>query len=671
MRLPRLRTLAIPLIGVVTTLSVTALPAHAEDIDPVGAGDFIPSPRQPVEPGTGTLYEEYGGNLGLWMLDTDYGIGDFHGTIHWIADLFMSLTLLVTRAAIVVVQWMFELLTIPALQDAIANSISGASETLMATVLPAALVIGALVAFSGNRQARGSQLGQLAWLGVSTIFAISLLTTPHTWTGAIDSARQLGADVALNAGAAGIGDGVDDFPFEMDHDPVYSEDQTDTMQRKSADAIWRTYAATPWCLAEFGSLEVCEDHGLPLLQTGSTNTKERKDMYLHENVSTENVGRGSVSWRQGKNPVGRMLITMISFIAVLIFAALVIALAFASLASLVGALMLLVAGVFFACMWCIPGRPRQWGVKWFDYVLGFTLQSAVAMLVLITMLVLQAAIATLLGEFGWLICAVLSIIVGLSAWRFRRIVEAILGVSGTLGPGAMIAGLLAARGATRLMGGMARLGGRGVQAATQPGALRRRGPTTTPQRPQPPGPLQGRIDRIPRPPGGPQQPQIPARNSPQLLPGGSGAGVPRPSPAPLPAGGAAAPLPSGDQSTQIGRGRSVADGPPAVRSVPAGAGRTRPGTDGAHARPGDGTTLRRPAPPQPGPVLRPGQGDAGSYTFRQGPPPGAAAPRVIRGEAVRGTETRLSGRAGRGPVPAAPGRRRPAPAPTPRQRNSR
>jgi hypothetical protein len=146
------------------------------------------------------------------------------------------------------------------------------------------------------------------------------------------------------------------------------------MLRKSSDAMWRGYVATPWCLAEFGSFEVCKKYGPELLKQGPSKDDRKK--WLQDNVTDESVGGDSVKWRQGHSPVQRIMVVLPALIVIVIFAVLVLSLAFASIASLLGALMLLVAGVFFACLWVIPGRPREWGVRWFDQLVGLFSRSS-------------------------------------------------------------------------------------------------------------------------------------------------------------------------------------------------------------------------------------------------------------------------------------------------------
>ncbi|MDR3081863.1 MAG: hypothetical protein LBV60_13225, partial [Streptomyces sp.] len=451
LHLPRLRNLLIPILFAFTTLMLAAGHAHAEDIDPMGVGDLLPSPERTVPKGQGTLYEDYS-DFGLWQLDHDYGKWDvLDPTAEIVAVLLMTLIVVIGSAVVVIVEWTFQLTSLPELEHALSGTISGAAKGLSYTLLPAALAVGAFIAFTKTKEGGGG-LGQLAWVAVSGVVSISLLTTPQVWVDGIDTTRQVGASIAMEATAGGISQGGQEFPFKLDHQPTYTGNGRDDMLRKASDATWRTYVATPWCLAEFGSFEVCDKYGKELLDQG-TSAEDRKE-WLQENLTDETVGRASKEWRQGHAPSGRIAVTILGLIILLIFGGLVIVLAFASLASLVGALMLLVAGVVFACLWVIPGRPRQWGVKWFDQLLGYTLQSFIVTMTLGCVLVIQVAISNMFGTYGYFPSAGLSIVAAISAFRFRKIIESIVGISGsTSSPIGAALGLMATSRATRALRG--------------------------------------------------------------------------------------------------------------------------------------------------------------------------------------------------------------------------
>ncbi|MGW0121719.1 hypothetical protein [Streptomyces sp. NPDC003327] len=451
-RLPRLRTLAIPAMLALTTVVVAAGHAHAEAIDPVGIGDLLPSPETNIPDGQGTLYEEYGSSS-VWLLDTNYGVYDVMDPIlETIADVCMALITVIGIGVIVIVQWIFQLTSLPELQNALAGMIGGTAKGLSTTLLPAALAVGALVAFAKQRESGGGGgLSQLAWVAVSGVVSISLLTTPQVWVDGVDTTRQVGASVALQATAGGISQGNQEYPFKLGHEPTYTGTGRDDMIRKSSDAIWRSYVAAPWCLAEFGSFEVCEKIGKQVLDLG--DSREDRKEWLEDNAGDEDIGRASKRWHQGHNPLGRIAITVPALAVLLLFAVLVIRLAFTSLASLIGALMLLIAGTLFACLWVIPGRTRQWGLRWFDQLIGLTLQSFISTLTLGSVLVVQVAITRMFGVYGWAPSVGLSIAAAIMAIKFNKILESILGVSagGASSPFGAVLGMLTTRSLTRAM----------------------------------------------------------------------------------------------------------------------------------------------------------------------------------------------------------------------------
>ncbi|MFE6460548.1 hypothetical protein ACFVP0_24225 [Streptomyces cinereoruber] len=648
--LPRLRTLAIPMLFAATTLMVAAGHAQAADIPPVGIGDLMPSPASSVPKGQGTLYEEYS-NPSLWLLDTDYGVSDaLEATSHTIADLCMVLIVVLGRACVTIVQWIFQFVSLPELQGVLTGSISGAAKYVSATLLPAALAVGGLVAFARHRDGGGGGLSQIAWLFVSGLVSVSLLSTPQVWVDGVDTTRQVGANVALSATADGIGTGEQTFPFKLDHQPQYTGSGRDDMLRKSSDAVWRSYVATPWCLAEFGSFEVCEKYGKELLDQGPSADK-RKD-WLKETVDRDAVGGASVEWRQGHNPAGRIAITVAGLVCVAIFAVLVIALAFASLASLLGALMLLVAGSVFACLWVIPGRPRQWGLRWFDQLLGLTLQSFVATMVLGCVLVVQVATTTMFGTYGWAPSVGLSIAAALMAFKFRKIIESIVGVSGSMSPVGAAMGLLAARSATRMLkGGPARyqhnmapktltkpstrvatrggIGGAGGVGGSGGGGGGGGGPFPA-GGPDDAGGIT--ITRVPfRHAAPPPLTPHPADDTPRSIPGAAPRFLPGPATPTRPAGDTLTatlertdrPTPTPPRALDPAPERGAPKRPTPIRPIPKPSGVRR----GAA---GDEPDFIGPH----GPVYRPRLAEP---DYRQAPPPGAPGPKVIEARVLRST----------------------------------
>ncbi|WP_424892929.1 hypothetical protein [Streptomyces sp. XH2] len=450
MRIPRLRNLAVPVVGALTTLMVTASAAAADDkhakYRPAGIGGLLPAPHTSYS-GPGTLYEQYGDPM-LYNLDVQLGWDEFGDwALQFVAQIFMGLTVVLALAAIVVVQWTFKFTSIDKLEDSMATAISGAAGTVSTTLLPSAMAVGALIAYANHRR-NGTSISQLGWVAAAGILSISLLTTPKVWIDGLDSVRTIGSNTAMKAASAGMGNESKE-PIDIGASPTYGKNDQDNMLRKSADAIWRSYVVTPWCVAEFGNLNTCKDYGKGLLDQGS-DTGKRED-WLKPNVSTDHVGEAAVKYRQGHVGHARVMVTMASAVCVALFAVLAVALAFASLASLIGALMLLLAGVVFACLWVIPGRPRQWGVRWFDTLLGFALQSFVSTMVLGCVLVLNTASVSMVGSYGWFASAGISITSAIVAFKFRGIMESIVGVTGATNSSFNAGAMKLAQGAGALM----------------------------------------------------------------------------------------------------------------------------------------------------------------------------------------------------------------------------
>lgn len=618
-RAPRARSAALLLLPVLTMMVALAAHAHADTIDPMGVGDLMPSPTNQVPRGGGTLYETYS-DTSLWMLDSDYGTWDtLDPIIETLADLCMVLLAVIGSACVVIVQWIFQVTSLPELEAAITDSLGGAAGVLSATILPSALVVGGLVALAQAKEGGGAGggLSQMMWVLVSGVVSVSLLTSPQTWVSGVDTVRTVGAGVTMEAAAAGVDDGTADVPFALGHAPRFTGNTRDDMLRRSADSVWRAQVATPWCIAEFGSLEVCQTYGRDLLDQGPD--KEKRKEWLQDHVTTDAVGEASVTWRQGHQPLLRLTVTATGLLSMIIFAVLLLTLTFASLASLIGALLLLLSGVFFASLWVIPGRPRQWGHRWFDQLLARCLESVIATLVLGAVLAVQTASTRMFDAYGWLAATGLSIMTAAVAMKFRGVVAGIFGVS-SASPAGAIGGYLVYRSLARAAGRAA-----GSSGGT-PRPVATRGPRGGSGGSAPagsggggPGPGGGlvRPARRPPPPPPPSVTLTVVRNPPH--PGGGAPAVPQP-------------------RTGL--------------SLPAGAPPARPVIP-TPARPG--------LPPAGSPLLRPEFGGDPEYGFRRVPPP-ADPGRVIPGEVIARSDTyRQPTLDGTYPPPRAARPARPAP----------
>ncbi len=132
-----------------------------------------------------------------------------------------------------------------------------------------------------------------------------------------------------------------------------------------------------------------------------------------------------------------------ALIVAVLFCGLVIFLNASMILYLMLALMLLVVGVFFAMMWVIPGKPRQWGMAWIEKLFSFTFMSFIANLILLVTMLIAMATMSLTGSYGWGVSAMLTIIGAFASVLLFRHIKEIMGVSSAgalsaLGTGAAI-----------------------------------------------------------------------------------------------------------------------------------------------------------------------------------------------------------------------------------------
>lgn len=475
----RLRT-ALTTLAISTILfSQMALAADPkpEPTTPTGFGDLLPTPDL-THGDTRTLFEQYGPMV--YGLDFDTSIRNpiqsvFNGYAHMV----MMYIVAVTRGAISVGWWLFSFTDVKPLTDATSTTIGASSTQLVGWLLPSALAFGAVAAYA-QRRSSGSAMGQLMWVFVAGLLSISFALAPATWLRGVDGARQLGADTIMATSADAMGPTMQS-PIAWP-EPGFTGSDRDTMLRKSADASWRGFAVTPWCIAEFGSLEACGRYGKGMLDAGTDSDARSK--YIDSVIAPAEGGDDAptVKWVKGDNAFGRIAVVMLGAIAATLFAFLTVSLAFTALMAFVGCLLLLVVGVFFACMWIIPGRPRQWGINWFEALIGLVIQSFLAMLVFGTALTLVTAVYSLTGVLGWLPVSGLAIAVLIAGFRLRRLLDNLTSMMRP-GSGSILLGGMARRGA---MGTLKRLvgsiGSRGAAPAVTERLGRSRAGEAGPQR---------------------------------------------------------------------------------------------------------------------------------------------------------------------------------------------
>ncbi|WP_199550302.1 hypothetical protein [Streptomyces sp. N35] len=463
-KLPRIRTLMLWFTGVLATMGVLAPAATAADdsgkYKPGGIGDMMPSPVTP--PGAGrTLFESY--DPGAYQLDNQLSEkllgGDLiDGTLNGIAEMLMSILTLIVRATVVATQWCFNAISLPEIEQPLGKAMGAAAAPMVQGILPAALAVGMFIAWM--RRAEASPFTQIAWVMASAALATTFLTAPTTWVKGVDEARQAGASVSMTAvNGALAGDGNYAMPFKTKQPASFSGKAKDDTIRKASDAVWRTYAATPWCIANFGSINACQQWGENVLKKGLD--RDARESFIKTETEKAKVGDDADKWMEGHNPGGRIGVLIAALVSAAIFAALVLMLAFTTLATLIGSLMLLFCGVVFACLWCIPGRPRSWGVQWFETLVGLTLVSFVVTMLLGAVMTVSTAMMSLLPTYGWLMVSALNIAAAVMAFQLKGKLEGIVSTSG-----AALMGRSLLNTTTKVAKPLARFGGK---AAAAPG----------------------------------------------------------------------------------------------------------------------------------------------------------------------------------------------------------
>lgn len=477
--------------------------AHAEGNDGLGPstvtafGDLFDVPDL-SDGGQKTLFETY--DLTTWAIDTDLGTWDIlQKAGNGLVTLLFWALACVIYALIAVVYWLLSITAIPELQESMAGIVGGTATSMMEWLFPSALAIGGVVAYAlKQRDGQGAFLGQWTWVLVMGLFSVSLAITPAVWTNGAGSVRQLGAETITTATAEGLGT-LETYPIETD--PVeFGTDPQATALRKTGDAIWRGMVATPWCLVQFGSVEACNRYALEFLDAGLDEEARtdliKKNVYPSEGDGNSKDGENSETgqWVKGNRPWERLGMAALTLLVALVFAIVVLIMAMAATFAVITMYILLAVGAFFVMLWVIPGRPRQWGVAWFESLIGAIMNSLVHLLLFSALITVITALMASMDSLGWGKTIMLVLGVCLAVLGVKKTVERILGIGGVGGGNALL-GYLALRGGAKLAKGVGRgvgrmargLGGGPGRAATT--APRRGGPA--PESRPSPGPGRG------------------------------------------------------------------------------------------------------------------------------------------------------------------------------------
>ena len=401
--------------------------------------------------GAKTLFESIA--PGAYFLDTELDYTNpVENFMAGINDLIMSLLAIIAYAAIGLTYWLFSLTSVDSLSNTASQMIGVTGTALMTWLAPSALAFGAVVAYAQNKK-DGTSFSQMSWMVLAGFLGISFVVAPNMWVQGVDQVRTGGADVIISTTATGIQLNREE-PFQWDEVQFTGTDRNNLL-RKAGDSVWRTLVVTPWCIAEYGSMEACKAYAKPMLAKGM-DREARKDYIKNTIYSAQGEGSKEApvsQWVKGQQWYQRLPIVLLALVHALVFCGLMVTLGLAALAAVISAYFLLIVGAYFALTWVIPGKFRQAGLGWFNALLGTVIASLMATMVFGAVLVLETAVFSGIASFGWGPTIILSLVVMIVAFGFRRTLLNIMSVADPRNGGMGALGYLAMRGVSKMLAG--------------------------------------------------------------------------------------------------------------------------------------------------------------------------------------------------------------------------
>lgn len=464
----------------ISMLLCSGVAVAADDQGPIalpGMGSLFPIPDP--APGTGhTLREAYPDNA--WAITSEMenvGGGDtIDLALSTIADIMLFLIKMLVYCIIGMSYWIFGSTSLPGANTGTADMMSSLSQIALTQMLPITLTLAFLVAYA---QVRRLDWSTAIWAVLSAMLAIGMMTGPIQVVAGVDTIRQAGMTVVASV-STGAGEQSLKDPIPSPEPPVYdASNPKTTMLRSVEDTVWRQLVATPWCMAQFGSLEACQRFGPHMLTLTSDDARQKyiKDTIyknLSDNGNDKNQGKDSATgqWIKGEDNGGRIGLLAFNLLFVIIFGILLLGTGLTALVGLGMSYMLLGIGPFFAALWVIEGKPRQWGMGWFNLLVGALASTIISsLLFMVSLNIVGAVIRTATG--GWATASMSAIIILFSAFAVKNQVLGLFGAQGVSMARMMAYGYAGQRilgGGAKSLGGMLRGGSKAAGAAARGGA---------------------------------------------------------------------------------------------------------------------------------------------------------------------------------------------------------
>lgn len=442
---------------------------------PVGLGGLMPMPDL-TNGGTKSLFESTG--YLAWTTDGVFGRTDiYQPIIQSLSSSIWMLAVFLVYGAIGLVYWLLSVASFNTITAPLSDAIGASASTLLAWLLPSALVIGLLWAWIRNKGP--GLMSAISWTIAAAVLGTSLAIVPKLWIEGVNNTRTVGTDAIMTMTSNAVSPNQQKpFPWPATNygatgsEPVCNiatgqcnatggqtaKQRQNVMLRKTGDAVWRALVATPWCIEEFGSMQACQRYGADMIKKGS-DLDARKD-YINDVISKREGGddAATVKWTKGYNTGDRLIIALFSLAVNIIFCGVILVLGFTALSALISTFFHLFMGVPFTLTWCIEGRPRQIGLRWLEGLIGSIIQSLVATATFGALLVLLTVQFSLMASLGWLPTIITALVMSLSALSFRRHVMGFFGVIAGGNRGAALLGAMALRQLSRITRGAGRAG---------------------------------------------------------------------------------------------------------------------------------------------------------------------------------------------------------------------
>jgi hypothetical protein len=272
----------------------------------------------------------------------------------------------------------------------------------------------------------------IAW----TVFVVTLALVFMAKPGAIlDGIGE--ATTGLARGAYEIVSGVSPQPDLDDgitERAEFGADGTDAELRRTADRLWRSSTYVPWAILELGSGEVAKavapgqeltygerllhartfsEEELDRLRAGTVTYDElRGEKLMQLAAIRDDLQRDhpdALPWLSGQRAGERVGIAALSFVAAVLFGALLLAAAGAVVLTQLALLLVAATAPIFLVLGVVPGRGRVLTMRWLELLMSLVLKRVIAGVVLAVVLELSGALMAATSTLGWGITVALQI----------------------------------------------------------------------------------------------------------------------------------------------------------------------------------------------------------------------------------------------------------------------